>query len=437
MSGDRLKLAREKLSANNYTEGLPGREEHFTKIYNFIYERLKIRPLAPDKRARLESDLVANIPDRHFNKTIFICGVPGTGKTVTVQCVIDRLLKESMKRGSPINKFQYIYINGQHLTKPKYIYTEILRKLTGENHAPDQAEEILGSLLTPGNEEYSIATKLRKRKKTKKRASLDGLVVAVVDELDLLYTDKRQRIFYNLFDWPTSVNSKLILITIANAMDLPERCMRGKISSRIGWEKLVFESYTSDCLKKILESRLGANLMKTTFDEVAIIVATKRIGRTTGDARRVLNTCQLALDQAIRQKINKVTPAIMDSVGFQNLDSGRIEYVSTCSPLELCTLKSILRHSAHDGEENVDTAGVFKHLMGFIETINYFEGITVDYAVYSEILNSLSGSGFIYLETDKPLMQKKMCLMDSSDAFQDLISNQQPRLERRKVRSLT
>jgi origin recognition complex subunit 1 len=66
--------------------------------------------------------------------------------------------------------------------------------------------------------------------------------VLLVDELDALMT-KKQTLLYNLFDWPCNKNSNLLVISIANTMDLPER-MQVKIKSRIGKNRLVYEPYT-------------------------------------------------------------------------------------------------------------------------------------------------------------------------------------------------
>jgi len=44
----------------------------------------------------------------------------------------------------------------------------------------------------------------------------------LIDELDALLT-KKQQLLYNIFDWPSRPNSNLIIISIANTMDLPER----------------------------------------------------------------------------------------------------------------------------------------------------------------------------------------------------------------------
>ena len=54
-----------------------------------------------------------------------------------------------------------------------------------------------------------------------------------MDELDQLMTTK-QDVVYNFFNWPTLVKSKLIVLAVANTMDLPERVMTGRVRSRLG-----------------------------------------------------------------------------------------------------------------------------------------------------------------------------------------------------------
>ncbi len=56
----------------------------------------------------------------------------------------------------------------------------------------------------------------------KARQESEQMRVILVDELDALVT-KKQTLLYNLFDWPCHQNSKLLVISIANTMDLPER----------------------------------------------------------------------------------------------------------------------------------------------------------------------------------------------------------------------
>lgn len=51
-------------------------------------------------------------------------------------------------------------------------------------------------------------------------------------QLDLLWT-RKQTVMYNIFDWPTRKHSKLIVLAIANTMDLPERMLMTRIASRM------------------------------------------------------------------------------------------------------------------------------------------------------------------------------------------------------------
>jgi origin recognition complex subunit 1 len=51
--------------------------------------------------------------------------------------------------------------------------------------------------------------------------------VLLVDELDIL-CNRRQDVVYNLLNWPTLTAARLVVITIANTMDLPERLLMGE-----------------------------------------------------------------------------------------------------------------------------------------------------------------------------------------------------------------
>jgi Cdc6-like AAA superfamily ATPase len=44
--------------------------------------------------------------------------------------------------------------------------------------------------------------------------------IVLIDELDYLVT-KDEQVLYNLFEWTQNKHSKLVLITIANTLNLP------------------------------------------------------------------------------------------------------------------------------------------------------------------------------------------------------------------------
>jgi origin recognition complex subunit 1 len=59
--------------------------------------------------------------------------------------------------------------------------------------------------------------------------------VVLMDELDQLFTAK-QDVVYNFFNWPTLPNSQLIVIAVANTMDMPEK-LAGRVKSRMGEDR--------------------------------------------------------------------------------------------------------------------------------------------------------------------------------------------------------
>ena len=44
---------------------------------------------------------------------------------------------------------------------------------------------------------------------------------------------RKQTVLYNLFDWPTRQQAKLVVLAVANTMDLPERIMINRVASRL------------------------------------------------------------------------------------------------------------------------------------------------------------------------------------------------------------
>lgn len=87
-----------------------------------------------------------------------------------------------------------------------------------------------------------------------------------MDELDLLLS-KKQSLIYNFFNWPTRPSqlagssksriSPLIVIAIANTMDLPERALSNKVNSRLGMRRVEFPAYRHNQLMAICHERVG------------------------------------------------------------------------------------------------------------------------------------------------------------------------------------
>jgi Cdc6-like AAA superfamily ATPase len=51
-------------------------------------------------------------------------------------------------------------------------------------------------------------------------------------QMDLLCT-RRQEILYDIFNWGTMNEARLVVLAIANTLDLPERILVQRVSSRL------------------------------------------------------------------------------------------------------------------------------------------------------------------------------------------------------------
>ncbi|CAM8924572.1 unnamed protein product [Rhodiola kirilowii] len=224
--------------------------------------------------------------DQCLGRCLYIHGVPGTGKTMSVLTVM-RNLKSEVEAGS-INPYNFVEINGLKLATPENIYRVIYEALTGHRVGWKKALPLLNERFSEGFDS---------KKKEAKRPC-----ILLIDELDLLVT-RNQLVLYNILDWPTKPNSKLIVIGIANTMDLPEKLLP-RISSRMGIQRLCFGPYNYHQLQQIISTRLmGINA----FETQAIEFASRKVAAISGDARRALEICRRAAELADYNAKNQST----------------------------------------------------------------------------------------------------------------------------------
>ncbi|XP_073449629.1 origin recognition complex subunit 1 isoform X2 [Aquarana catesbeiana] len=311
-----LEEARIRLHVSAVPESLPCREQEYQDVYNFV-----------------ESKLLDGT-----GGCMYISGVPGTGKTATVHEVIRSLQRAADEDELP--SFQYIEINGMKLTDPHQAYVQILKLLTGQKATADHAAALL---------EKRFSTPASKRETT----------VLLVDELDLLWT-RKQNVMYSLFDWPTRKQAKLIVLAIANTMDLPERIMMNRVASRLGLTRMSFQPYTHKQLQQIITSRL--NHVKA-FDDDAIQLVARKVAALSGDARRCLDICRRATE-ICEFSSKKVEPSLVKmphviSALDEMFSSPYIIAVRSSSVLEQCFLRAVIAEFRRSGLEEATFQQVY------------------------------------------------------------------------------
>jgi Cdc6-like AAA superfamily ATPase len=163
--------------------------------------------------------------------------------------------------------------------------------------------------------------------------------ILLIDELDYLIT-KDQSVLFNLFEWPQRKKANLIVLSVANTLDLPETFM-ARISSRIGNTRLVFSPYTSREIKEIISERVARTGI---FDPTAIDFISKKVALVSSDIRKTLNICRQTVEKhrsshakaegAAFEEVQKIQMSLVAEV-FDNYYSSSplIEFVKRANSL--------------------------------------------------------------------------------------------------------
>ncbi|NXW08036.1 ORC1 protein, partial [Fregetta grallaria] len=178
-------------------------------------------------------------------------------------------------------------------------------------------------------------------------------------QLDLLWT-RKQNVMYNLFDWPTQKYSKLIILAIANTMDLPERIMMNRVASRLVCPSSFFTVTLLSCFVVRLWGFFCLLILAKLFSQlVGNIVAA-----LSGDARRCLDICRRATE-ICEFASQKRTPEIVRMAHVteaidEMFSSPYINAIRNASLHEQLFLKAILAEFRRAGVEEATVQQVYR-----------------------------------------------------------------------------
>ena len=210
--------------------------------------------------------------------SLYISGAPGTGKTATLSKIINsNEMKSKLKIG---------FINCTSISSIGAIYKKICHELDLKVNSTSATEK--DCLAT-------IEGYLRKKHK---------MTLLILDEIDQLCSSgKQNNILYHIFEWPSILHSKLILVGIANSLDLTDRLLvRLQTKCELKPRLMHFTAYTKSQIVDIFKSRLEESGVSELFPPAAIQLLAAKVSSVSGDIRRALNIGKRVIELAELEK---------------------------------------------------------------------------------------------------------------------------------------
>lgn len=222
--------------------------------------------------SRLTS-LIQSYIDTKKSASLYISGAPGTGKTAVVLHVVQNF--------KTFGRCNAAVINCMQLTSCADIFGRISIVLEAHNGKENNSISDADSLECFLNQQPQKQT-----------------IILVLDEVDQLST-RSQKLLYRIFEWPSKLTCHIVVIGVANALDLPERLLPRLKSKVHKPTHIIFQPYSQSELAEIVQAHLSKSSNSgSCIEPLAIQLCSRKIAASTGDARTALDICRRAIDLA-------------------------------------------------------------------------------------------------------------------------------------------
>ena len=229
-----------------------------------------------EERAELKSFIQIGIKSQK-GRCLYVSGPPGTGKSALASEVCQEI------RGT--ENVYMSYINCMSVKGSRDVYGKLMEDLIGD--AVDEGSDGMATLQ---------ALFLPKKKSS-------NVYVVTLDEIDHLLT-LDLKVLYTLFEWSLQRSSRLVLIGIANALDLTDRFLPRLKARNLKPQLLPFLPYTAPQIASVLITKLKSIPLNdnTAPDQLpfvhptAIQFCSKKVASQTGDLRKAFDIVRRAID---------------------------------------------------------------------------------------------------------------------------------------------
>lgn len=206
----RFASARQALSTS-LPDTLIGRTSQLQLMKDFLESNLCLRQTSSDsskKSTKSKKKTKQPLPEQEqaaaevvCKKSLYVSGPPGTGKTTCLKHLLANLPESTSKQ------LTCAFINCMALGSSTKVFAKV-----AEIILPASKHHLIGNLAET------------KRVLEEEIVTSEKWILLVLDEIDQLES-KCQEVLYTLFEWPYLNSSKLILVGIANALDLTDRIL--------------------------------------------------------------------------------------------------------------------------------------------------------------------------------------------------------------------
>lgn len=207
----------------------------------------------------------------------YVSGPPGTGKSAMVHEVTEEISSSDVVKKA--------YINCMSMKSSKDLYTLLLSSLCGDIEITEnEAMQTLQGMFAP-------------------RVISNTVYLITLDEIDHVLTLDLE-FMYKLFEWSLHPSSHLVLIGIANALDLTDRFLPRLKARNLKPNLLPFLPYTAAQIKTIITTRLKSLVPADSatpgyipfLHPAAIELCSRKVAAQTGDLRKAFDIVRGAID---------------------------------------------------------------------------------------------------------------------------------------------
>lgn len=261
-----------------------------------------------EKEAKILDSYITESLRKQQSTSIYVSGPPGTGKSAQINATIKHLLSSSKciqtnvknvyritLEGNLERKVRIIKFNCMSISNPTELFKEIYHKVSGLKY----------------NSAEGSAQLCRLFRKTKEGDC--DMTILVLDEMDNIVNRSQQSLF-ELFTWASTLidsetKPNLLLIGIANALDLTDRFLPRLRANCINPKLVPFLPYTAEQIKSVITTKLFSllednkenlpekqSLLPPLVHPAAIQFCAKKSAVTTGDLRKAFDVMFKSID---------------------------------------------------------------------------------------------------------------------------------------------